>query len=157
MYSQDQLKKQHRNRKLHFIERPKSARHVYTHLTYLQCCVLSLQSPSLYPDPPVRGDKRVIETVSLFETECGYISHTVYLHICKYIQTLNVFLEHIDNVKYNSSSDTHICTQLDHFLSASVITSLTSFLHVKAAKPFVHAHTRTYSTPPPVISSDGNC
>lgn len=57
-----------------------------------------------------------------------------------------------------TQSGTHAHTRLDYLLSVSVITDLTSFLHVKADKPFVHAraHTHKFCTPPSV-SSDGNC
>lgn len=51
----------------------------------------------------------------------------------------------------SSDSGTHFHTCLNHKLSASVITDLTSFLHVNAAKPFVCAcsctDAHTYDAP----------
>lgn len=53
-----------------------------------------------------------------------------------------------------SDSDTHIHTRLNHLLSASVITDLTSFLHVKAAKPFVHTLTRSHTSSKATVIAD---
>lgn len=97
----------------------------------------------------------VTESASVAHGEEDTLAHTLRLRDIK--------SEFLSNRYWQgkTQSDTHAHTRLDYLLSVSVITDLTSFLHVKADKPFVHARAHTHkfctSPPPPAVSSDGNC
>jgi len=90
---------------------------------------------------------------SLFLSDGNWLNHTAGIH---------------------THTHTHCHTRLYHMLSASVITDLTSFLHVKAVKPFAralslslshtHTHTHTHThrlthlqSSSPIVFSKGNC